>query len=43
MSNEFEVTNYILFDFIPALVIPFTLGLIIIGLVTRFVRNGLDF
>ena len=39
MSDIFQVTNYILFDFIPTLIIPFTMTLLLIGFMTRFTRN----
>lgn len=39
MSNLFLVTDYILFNFVPTLIIPFMLGILLIGLMTRFVRN----
>jgi hypothetical protein len=39
MSNIFLVSSYILFDFIPHLIIPFLLGLLLLGFMTRFVRN----
>lgn len=42
MTNIFAVTDYIFFNFIPELIIPFILGMIIIGLVSRFTRNGLN-
>jgi hypothetical protein len=42
MSDLFLVTDYIMFNFIPHLIIPLILGLIIIGLVTRFVRSGMN-
>lgn len=36
------VTNFILFDFIPHLIIPFTFGILLIGMLTRFIRNGMN-
>jgi len=42
MSDLFLVTDYILFNFIPTLIIPFILGMILIGLLTKFVRNGMN-
>jgi len=42
MSDEFQVTNYILFDYIPNLVIPFLAGMLLIGMFTRFVKRGMD-
>jgi len=39
MSDVFQVTNYILFDYIPHLVIPFLAGMLLIGMFTRFARN----
>jgi hypothetical protein len=42
MSDIFLSTNYILFDFIPHLILPFLAGLIIIGLLTRFVRRDMN-
>jgi len=39
MSDIFEVSNYILFDFIPALILPFLFAMLLIGFFTRFVRN----
>lgn len=41
MSDLFLVTDYIYFDFIPHLIIPFLLGIILIGLMTRFLRRGM--
>jgi len=42
MSDLFLVTDFILFNFVPRMIIPFLLALIIIGLMTRFVRGGLN-
>jgi len=42
MSDLFLTTDYILFDFIPTIIIPFMLGMILIGLVTKFINRGLD-
>lgn len=39
MSNEFLVLDYILHNFIPSLIVPFILGILLIGLFTRFARN----
>ena len=42
MSNIYLVTDYMYFNFIPSLIIPFLLGMILIGLITRFTRNGMS-
>lgn len=39
MSDLFLVTDYILFNFVPTLIIPFLMGLLLIGFMTRFIRN----
>ena len=41
-SDIYDVTNYTLFHYIPFLIIPFLAGLIIIGLVTRFAKSGMN-
>ena len=33
MSNIYLVTDYMYFNFIPSLIIPFLLGMILIGLI----------
>lgn len=42
MTDIFLVTDYTLFNFIPHIIIPFVFGLLIIGFVTRFIKNGLN-
>jgi len=38
-SDIYDVTDYILFKYIPDLTIPFLAGILLIGLFTRFARN----
>jgi len=42
MTDPAGVLNYILFDFVPALMIPFTAGILLIGLLTRFIKRGME-
>lgn len=42
MTNIYFVTSYIFFDFIPHLIIPFVLGILLIGFVIRFAKGGLN-
>lgn len=42
MSDIFLVTDHILFNFVPHLVVPFLAGILLIGLMTRFVRRGME-
>jgi len=39
MSDIYLVTDHILFNFVPHLVIPFLFGMLLIGMFTRYVRN----
>jgi len=42
-SDIFDTTDYMLFNYIPHLIIPFLFALLLIGFITRFVRNGMQF
>jgi len=39
MSDIYLVTDHLLFNFVPTLIIPFVLGMLLIGFVTRFTRG----
>jgi len=39
MTDPALVIDHILFSFVPNLVIPFTAGVLLIGMFTRYVKN----